>query len=514
MAGSTTKSPKHSRSTREAHRAKVDAKVDGLLDSFAKFLKSIPVETRPTPDRRFRTLDDSMKHLDDDITSFRRSVEQDNESRRHRRTTCRTELSDPENSSGALAEQAPSDREVERTAHAELFEPKVEPIQSCQENPTPPVPTEPQELESSPTSGARTEIDSAAAVEPVSEPKGSRPEQIEPDIETAQRCPETPSPIAPSEPTKLGTTLKSGARARFVDAAVAEPESQLSDKMTRSCAREGIGTRPHVASPDVDELLLVDPHVACSEMSRDSKYTTIVPDDVPDAASIELDAQCVERHAHAPRASTPSGSAGSTPLNANRHLDLHTGSHRPRATAFQPGSHFPTEVRAALCLWTAEPFAVQLKDRPVSTDRHLAVGNPSDDLAPRGTRPPDPYSPILSLRPRASHLDSGGSPLESHDSGDTRRGSGDTQPSRTIQDSHDPRASPAPGNQAARTTGNAERGECEEIRKRKEGEGCGASLKDEQRGSINAGRRMYSRPGRRHCRAAARPDRRAHWSAR
>ncbi|KAH9906578.1 uncharacterized protein B0H18DRAFT_1079164, partial [Fomitopsis serialis] len=488
MAGSTTHSPKHSRSTRKAHRAKVDAKVDGILGSFAKFLKSIPVETRATPDRRFRTLDDSMKHLEDVITSLRRSVEQDNESRRHRRTTCQTELSDPENSSGALAEQAPSDREVERTAHAELFEPKVEPIQSCQENPTPPVPIEPQELESSPTSGARKEIDSAAAVEPASEPKGPRPEQIEPDIETAQRCPETPSPIAPSELTKLGTTIKSGARTRFDDAAVAEtePKPQLSDKATRPYAREGIGTRPYVASWDVGELLLVDPHVACSEMSRDSKYM-IAPDDVPDAASIELDTQRVERHAPAPRASTLSVSAGSTPHHANRHFDLHSGRHRPRATAFQPGSHFPTEVRAADCPWTAEPFAVQLKDRPVSTDRHLAVGNPSGDLAPRGTRPPGPSSPILSLRPRVSHLDSGDSPLESHDSGDTHRGSGDTQPSRTIQDSHDLRASPAPGNQAARNAGDTERGECEEIRKRKEGEGCGASMKDEQRGSINAG---------------------------
>ncbi|KAH9912872.1 uncharacterized protein B0H18DRAFT_1051467, partial [Fomitopsis serialis] len=350
MAGSTTHSPKHSRSTREARRAKVDAKVDGLLGSFAK---------------RFRTLDDSMKHLEDAIASLRRSVEQDNESRRHRRTTRRTESSDREDSTGALAEQASSDREVEHTARAEPLRAKVELIQSCQENTTPPAPAEPQELESSPTSGARTEIDSAAAAEPVSESKGPPIEQIEPDVEPAQSCPETPSPPAPSEPTKLGTTLKSGARARFVDAAVAEPESQLSDKMTRSCAREGIGTRPHVASPDVDELLLVDPHIACSEMSRDSKYTIIAPDDVPDAASIELDAQCVEP-------STPSGSAGSTPLNANRHFDLHTGSHRPRATAFQP-------VRAADCPWTAEPFAVQLKDRPVSIDCHLAVDTPFGD---------------------------------------------------------------------------------------------------------------------------------------
>ncbi|KAH9907634.1 uncharacterized protein B0H18DRAFT_591529 [Fomitopsis serialis] len=242
--------------------------------------------------------------------------------------------------------------------------------------------------------------------------------------------------------------------------------------------------------------------------------------------------------------------------------------------------HFPTEVPNTDCLRTAEPYRVQLKDRPVSTDRHLAVDTPSgddqsratavqedvhslpevqgsgplemtepravqltsprqdidrfyeqvdiahpqdnherpvggadtravprdtqtrvrgrlaelslvqlaalNDLAPHGTRPAAPPSTATLLDSRDPASDSRSPVLGTGTLCSTLDGSGDTQQSRAAQDSHDARASPAPSNKVEKNVQNGERTGTREIRKREEGEGYGASKKNEHRGSMNA----------------------------
>ncbi|KAH9935412.1 uncharacterized protein B0H18DRAFT_1114165 [Fomitopsis serialis] len=329
-----------------------------------------------------------------------------------RTKTARTESSDHENSAGAPMEQAPSDHEVERAPCAEELEHKVEPAQSRQE---------------------------------------------------------TPPPSAPAPPTKLGTTVKSGACATLDGAPVAEPEPEFSHEN---------GTE------------LASSRVARSEMSCDIKnifhQSSNALDVSNDTAGDALNTRSVERHEPTSAVSAQRASTQSSTLDRH-HLadDLPPGICLNRPNAHQDVRPVLTGRQARIRDWLAElpPVQPAVREDPSS-----------------GTRPPSPSllgshpssgSPVLDLDPL--RLDSG-------DPVSTTRGSGNMQSSRATQDLHHACASPAPSDRTAQNGRNEERGGCEENLKEQENakeeeeEGCGASRESEQKGSETKGMPLLDVP--------------------
>ena len=140
---------------------------------------------------------------------------------------------------------------------------------------------------------------------------------------------------------KLGTTLRSGERAELDNVAVVELVPGLNEQrqeLTRISTREGIGTQYYSSTVcSGNEPTRVDTLVACSEMSRDTKYIYSLSNAVRattssllDATRDTLNATGVERHESV--VSAPSSSAHRTTLD--RH-------HRPLvlASSHSLGSH-------------------------------------------------------------------------------------------------------------------------------------------------------------------------------
>ncbi|KAH9907689.1 uncharacterized protein B0H18DRAFT_1220247 [Fomitopsis serialis] len=324
-------------------------------------------------------------------------------------------------------------------------------------------------------------------------------EQPEPAVESAQSHPESPSRVAPAQAAKPGTIPKDGAGVEFDDLPVTELSPELSKwcaESTHPYAQEGIGTQYYSSTVySGHEPTRVDTPVACSEMSRDTKYIYSLSHDARamssgllDATRDALDPMGVERHGSV--ASAPSASAQRTALDRHHRplvLDhFHTLGSQPERPSGEPDAHAaPTRVRTRVRNWLADLPSVQ----SVATD----------DLVPRGTRSPLLSSPAPRLSPLVSRLDLRGLPLESSDSGNLSRGSGDMQPSHATQDLNEARSSSAPSSRTERTMKDAERGEQKEYRetasdseeeeetKGQREEGCGASRKHEHEGSTPAG---------------------------
>ncbi|KAH9911455.1 uncharacterized protein B0H18DRAFT_1218207 [Fomitopsis serialis] len=288
-----------------------------------------------------------------------------------------------------------------------------------------------------------------------------RSEQLKPEVELAQSRPEIPSPPAPAQPTKLGTTVKSGARARLDGATVAEPEPEFNEREvepTRIRAREGIGTQLN-GVPSENGTELASSRVARSEMSRDIKHIIFESSNALDVSNDALDTAGDALDTRTPNA---------LPALDRHHLadDLPPGTCLDRQNAHRDECSVPTGRNTRIRDWLAELPSVQL------AAREDPAGN---------ARPPSPSSPrppTSSARPLFDPLSS---PLYPGDFYPDLCDPGDTQQSRAAQDSHNARASPAPSHKVAQATENAAKGtqkeEGEKGRKREEGKGTGRAWK-------------------------------------
>ncbi|KAH9924499.1 uncharacterized protein B0H18DRAFT_1211770 [Fomitopsis serialis] len=450
MSGSTTnpsEATRSNRGTRSGTRSKLKAlraEIKSKLAASQERLEHTLAEAAASQQRINAALEESKqtrKDLMDAVDEALSAASSSSSGRSSRAQTARTESSDQENSAGAPTEQAPSDREVEHALGTE---------------------------------------------------------QPEPTVGSAQSHPETLSRAAPAQAAKPGTLPKDGARAEFDDRPGAELEPELSERCVESThlqVREGIGTQYYSSSTmySGSEPTPLDTLVARSEMSRDTKNILPLSNDVRATTSSRLDATrdalnatSVERHESV--ASAPRASAYRTTLDRHHRpavLDhLHSlGSHLERPSGEPDARAVPTRVRTRVCDWLADLPPVQ----SVATD-----------LVPPGTRSPLPPSPALHLSPLASRLDLGGPLLESDNSGDRYRGSGDTQPSHATQDLNDARSSPTPSSETERTMDNADRGERKKDRGQRSSEdeegtqgqreeGCWASRKHEPEGSTTTG---------------------------